>query len=700
MKKTASREWFQIKAVSPQNLEVRIFGEIGWEVYADEFIRALDAHPKTTELDIRINSVGGSVFEGLHIFNRLVLHEGTITCTVEGLAASMASVIAMAGETVRMMPMSLMMIHNPATGAWGDQRDLEKTAETLAKIKEILIDAYERKTKKPRDVIATLMDDETWFTAQEAVDEGFADSILDDGQDLDLAACLEQADLSWFKHRPTLARVRNQRPAASSAPIFVLVEPNGSEPKPAATALDGAPIMDPEEIAAKKAAEEKANVETAAVAKARKEEKERRDDIRVVFTGFTSYEQVELLNKCLEDMECGADQARVLLLESLKGKTNSPTGAPHVIEDEADKLRSAASDWITARAGLKVDGKIIRVTGDNPFRGMRLLDLARDSLERNGVSTRGKSPMEIVNAAISHSTSDFPNLMQDAMYKLLLNGFSTAGDTWSTFCKTGDLSDFRPHYRHIMGSFSDLLPVGQNGEIQDGTLDDTRKESITGSTKGRILNLSHQAIVNDDMSVFSDAAVMMGRAARRAVENDVYALLASGSDFGPTMSDGTTLFHANHGNVSTGAPSVDSVEAAINVLRSQSLPNGDSGAVEYIDLASPPIFVGPLGQGGNMRVINEAQYDPDTANKLQKPNKSRGLVGEIVTTPRRTGLPWFLFANPAELPVIEVGFVQGEQEPQLIMQEAFRQYGVSWRVVYDYGVAAVNWLGCVRSTGA
>jgi hypothetical protein len=183
------------------------------------------------------------------------------------------------------------------------------------------------------------------------------------------------------------------------------------------------------------------------------------------------------------------------------------------------------------------------------------------------------------------------------------------------------------------------------------------------------------------------------------VEKDVYALLALGSDFGPLMSDSQTLFHATHGNTGSGAVTVANIATAINTLKSQKLPNAQSGVDEYIDLALPPIFVGPLGLAQDAKVVNEAQYD-DADNKHARPNKSRGLLGEIVGTPRRTGTPWFLFANPSELPVIEVGFVQGQREPVLMMEESFRQYGVAWRVVYDYGVGAVNWLGCYRSTGA
>lgn len=396
------------------------------------------------------------------------------------------------------------------------------------------------------------------------------------------------------------------------------------------------------------------------------------------------------------------DEARSLAIDKIAERGPEPRKPSlEVVKEQQEKTRDAAEAWLLSRAGhLGDDGNRVVIAGDNPCRGMKLLDLARDCLQRAGENVTGLYGTELATRAIAHSTSDFTVILENTMHKMLLEGFNIASDTWRAFCATGDLSDFRPHNRYLTGSFSDLREKNENGEFEDGTLDDARKETIQAKTMGRILGVSREMIVNDDMGVFTGASRQMGRAAARTLENDVYALLALNSGFGPTMSDGNTLFHADHGNVSTGAPSVESFAAAINILRSQTLPNAESEAVEYLDPQNPPVFLGPLGLAQDAKVINEAQYDPDTSNKLQKPNKARGLVSMAVGTPRLSGTPWFLFSDPNEIPVLEVGFLDGVQEPQLMMRESFRQDGVSWRVVYYYGVAAVNWLGCNRSTGA
>jgi ATP-dependent protease ClpP protease subunit len=657
---------------------IRLYGEIGYEVVAADVVRQLEGF-RGNAIEVHINSAGGDVFEGLAIYNALTQWNGQVHVTIDGLAASMASVIAMAGDTVTMASASLLMIHNPQTWVGGDQHKMQKTADLLETVRQVLVGAYTRKTGMTSEAVIELLDAETWMDAETAKRLGFVDEVID--SDLDIAACLRGFDLTKFKHIPEIA-MSKETPAAPEAAVPEITNAVTAAPQQEVR-------MDTQKIAAE--------IDAARVTAVADERKRVAEVTKLC-------DRLHVQDMAQGFIESGATIQKVQeeILNRLAERDGAvrhapPAGVPG--EDNVDKMRAAASDWLQVRAGHTIDGKPVVVAGDNPFKGMRMVDMARECLERGGVSSRGLNQQQIVAQAISHSVSDFPNILQDAMHKTLLGAFGTAGNTWSRFCAVSDLSDFRPHYRNITGSFSDLATLGENGEIQDGTLDDSRKETITGSTKARILNLSHQAIVNDDMGVFTGAARALGRAAQRAVENDVYTLIGLASSFGPAMSDGDTLFHSNHGNVSTGAVSTANVAAAINVLKSQTLPKASTGVNEYIDLAMPPIFVGPLGLAMDARVVNENQYD-DADSKFQKPNKSRGLLGDIVGTPRRTGLPWFLFANPSELPVIEVGFVQGQREPQLVMEESFRQYGVAWRVVYDYGVAAVNWLGCVRSTGA
>jgi ATP-dependent protease ClpP protease subunit len=160
--------------------EVRIYGYIAesdwWgETTPRSFIEELKSLGDIKTLHVHINSYGGDVSAGSAIYSILKQHQAKVVVHVDGFALSAASVVAMAGDTVIMPGNSMMMIHNPATYAGGDARDLRKEADMLDKMRESMIAAYHDKTKLPRDELIRMMDDETWFTADEAVEKGFAD---------------------------------------------------------------------------------------------------------------------------------------------------------------------------------------------------------------------------------------------------------------------------------------------------------------------------------------------------------------------------------------------------------------------------------------------------------------------------------------------------------------------------------------------
>ena len=130
------------------------------------------------DITVWINSPGGDVFAAAQIYNMLMEYPGNVNVRIDGLAASAASVIAMAGNKVSMSPVAMMMIHNPMTIAMGDQKVMQQAMDMLGEIKESIINAYELKTGQSRTKISHMMDNETWFNAKKAVELGFADDIL------------------------------------------------------------------------------------------------------------------------------------------------------------------------------------------------------------------------------------------------------------------------------------------------------------------------------------------------------------------------------------------------------------------------------------------------------------------------------------------------------------------------------------------
>jgi len=175
-----NKNWYNIKAeASSKSADVYIFDEIGtFGLTAQSFIEEIKSY-KDTPMSLHINCVGGDVFEGMAIYNVLKKRTARTTVYIEGLAASMGSVIALAGDEVVMAENSLFMIHNAWGGAMGEATEIRKTAALLDKISGEIADIYTKKTNLPYNRVKEMMDEETWLSADEAFNLGFIDSISD-----------------------------------------------------------------------------------------------------------------------------------------------------------------------------------------------------------------------------------------------------------------------------------------------------------------------------------------------------------------------------------------------------------------------------------------------------------------------------------------------------------------------------------------
>lgn len=396
------------------------------------------------------------------------------------------------------------------------------------------------------------------------------------------------------------------------------------------------------------------------------------------------------------------EQVRATVLDELAKRDASAGGSFNRVSagaDQTDKHRAAAAEVLMARQGVQLEpGKAVRAAADNPFRSYTLLDFARHGLEQAGVRTAGMSKMELVGRAFTQTASDFPILLENVMQKTLQAAYATAPDTWSRWCATGSVSDFRDHPRYRVGSLPNLQDLTENGEFRNRPVPDADRSRIRAGTKGNIINLSRQAIINDDLGAFLGLATAFGRAARRTIEADVYALLTSNSGNGPTMQDALPLFDAAHNNIgTTQALTVTAIDNARTLMARQT----DFAGNEFLDLR-PAIWLGPMELGGTARVINDSQFDPDANNKLQRANMVARLFSDIVDTPRLLGSAnrWYAVTAPADAPVFEVAFLDGNDAPYLELENGFDVDGARWKARLDFGIAAIDWRGIVRGQTA
>lgn len=200
------RAWIESAGGDRQRL--MLYGIVGdeWDGFVSDEVVQMLAGVTQDSLDVHINSPGGFVWEGIAIKNHLTAHRANITVIIDGLAASMGSFIAMSGDTVRMHRSAMMMIHNPWTVSAGEADDLRKDADMLDKVRDALIGAYMDKSGKSRDEILDIMNAETWLTAEEAVEMGFADEVIEDRENVQDRIAALDLSLINMEHAPQAIR--------------------------------------------------------------------------------------------------------------------------------------------------------------------------------------------------------------------------------------------------------------------------------------------------------------------------------------------------------------------------------------------------------------------------------------------------------------------------------------------------------------
>lgn len=173
------RKWYEVKALAEGALQVSIHDEIGlWGVNAADFIAEINSHTNIAEIEVGIHSPGGSLFDGVAMFNALKNHSAKVVTRVDGIAASAASVVFLAGDERVMPEDTFLMIHNPWSGVMGDSTEMRKAADTLDQFQQMLVELYARETGIDEDAVAEMMKAETWLDASSAMDLDFATHLV------------------------------------------------------------------------------------------------------------------------------------------------------------------------------------------------------------------------------------------------------------------------------------------------------------------------------------------------------------------------------------------------------------------------------------------------------------------------------------------------------------------------------------------
>jgi Mu-like prophage major head subunit gpT len=311
----------------------------------------------------------------------------------------------------------------------------------------------------------------------------------------------------------------------------------------------------------------------------------------------------------------------------------------------------------------------------------------------------------------SGSTSDYPNLLGNVMYRSLLDWVKTVPDAWRQYAAIGDLSDFRPATRIVGYESEDLLPVGEDGVYQDSKLADAAYTVQLG-TYGRAFSVNRNVIINDDLGYIKQQPKRFGRAAARGIAKFVAQTLLEGNG---NCFDGVALFDTStHKNNTSGAPSALS---AGNLQTGISAMNQQVVLGVYHTVTPKWLLVPTALQFTARQILNSAIIaiagTAGTITTMGNANVLQGALGIIVDPFLTVQTQYYVLADPAEAPVVDVAFLQGKQTPDLLVERPvmmnlaggddpyeFEFDVMRYKVRYDYGGASSLWWGGYRFVGA
>ncbi|MCA3448633.1 MAG: peptidase U37 [Rhodobacter sp.] len=397
-----------------------------------------------------------------------------------------------------------------------------------------------------------------------------------------------------------------------------------------------------------------------------------------------------------EDLvKCGVtvDESRRLILDQVAARSDETRTFPHVSiplggRDERVTRRDAVANALLHRYSptlFQLDDSA------RQFRGMSLLELARESLTNAGVNTRGLSRDEVATRSL-HSTSDFPEILSAVTNKTLRQAYETYPRTFMLFCRQVLATDFKSMHRVQLGEAPQLLEVGESGEFKRGTLGES-KESYKVKTYGRVVAITRQTLINDDLDAFTRIPAMYGNSIAQLESDVVWGIITAN----PAMADGNALFHTTHKNLAaTGtALAVDAVGAARAAMALQT--GFDKKTVLNI---RPAFLIVPAALELRAEQLVAQNLVPATPATVV-PQSIRSL--SPISEPRldaASPTAWYLAASPNQIDTIEYAYLEGQQGAYVETRNGFDVDGVEIKCRLDFGAKAIDWRGLYRNPGA
>lgn len=387
----------------------------------------------------------------------------------------------------------------------------------------------------------------------------------------------------------------------------------------------------------------------------------------------------------LIDQDATVDQAKAAVFDATQTRT-APVIRTHTAQNDDPAV-------ITRR---QADAVAVRMAGgDCPddarqYMGDSLLDMARDSLTRSGVSTRGLSADDVFTRA-AHGTSDFPLVVSNAMGKVAADSYKAAESPLKQLGRQRVLRDFKPSTSIRLGEMGRLEEIAESGEIK-ATSRAESGESMSLKTFARAINVSRNLLVNDDLNLLGDMTAAFGEAAAQTEADEMVALLTSN----PNLSDGTPVFDASRGNFANPGASLydagagqSALSAARKAMRAYKGLDGKT----LLNVTPKYLVVGPDTETYAEQLL--ATLYPATTDDVNVFGAKLSLLVE----PRITDDRWFVFADPARVASLVYGYLASAQGVQIQRADAWSTLGIKYRAFLDFGTGWADWRGAYQNPG-
>lgn len=325
------------------------------------------------------------------------------------------------------------------------------------------------------------------------------------------------------------------------------------------------------------------------------------------------------------------------------------------------------------------------------YRGMTLLELSREFLTSAGVNVRGMSRDEVATRAL-HSTSDFPEILAAVTNKTLRQAYEAYPQTFRPFCRQVQASDFRDIARVQLGEAPQLQKVSESGEFKRGTIGEAR-ERYRVETYGRVVGITRQTIINDDLDAFTRLPAMYGTAIATLESDIVWAIVVSN----PTMGDGTALFHATHRNLAATGAMLST--ASIGDARAAMAKQTGIDKKTVLNIRPSFLLVPVALELAAEQLLAQNIVPAKMADVVPQSIRSLAVIAE----PRLDSASvnaWFLAASPAQIDTIEYAYLEGQQGAYIETRNGFDVDGVEIKCRLDFGAKAIDWRGLYRNPGA